>query len=56
MTAATRPRLTAAGARCCGERPTVVLNGVDRWSGCSTTARRRWRWDEGTESVTRVTA
>ena len=58
VTAATRLRLTAAGARVLrGEADHVALNGVDRWVGASTsTARRRWRWDEGTESVTRATA
>jgi hypothetical protein len=59
VTAATRLRLTAAGARVLrGEADHVALNGVDRWVGGVHLhgPEARWRWDEGTESVTRVTA
>ena len=59
MTAATRLRLTAAGARVLrGEADHVALNGVDRWVGGVHLhgPEARWRWDEGTESVVRATA
>jgi hypothetical protein len=57
VTAATGLRLTPAGRRVlAGEADHVALNGVDRWVGGvhlhGPTAR--WRWDEGTESITRA--
>jgi hypothetical protein len=59
VTAATRLRLTAAGGRVLrGEADHVALNGIDRWVGGVHLRgpEARWRWDEGTESVTRATA
>jgi hypothetical protein len=55
VTAATRLRLTAAGERVLrGEADQVALNGIDRWVGGVHLhgAAARWRWDEGTESIT----
>jgi hypothetical protein len=59
VTAATRLRLTAAGGRVLrGEADQVALNGIDRWVGGVHLhgPAARWRWDEGTESVTRAAA
>jgi hypothetical protein len=59
VTAATRLRLTAAGGRVLrGEADHVALNGIDRWVGGVHLhgPEARWRWDEGTETVTRATA
>jgi hypothetical protein len=59
VTAATRLRLTAAGGRVLrGQADHVALNGIDRWVGGVHLRgpEARWRWDEGTESVTRATA
>lgn len=59
VTAATRLRLTAAGGRVLrGEADQVALNGIDRWVGGVHLhgQEARWRWDEGTESVTRAAA
>jgi hypothetical protein len=59
VTAATRLRLTAAGGRVLrGQADQVALNGIDRWVGGVHLRgpEARWRWDEGTESVTRATA
>jgi hypothetical protein len=59
VTAGTRLRLTAAGGRVLrGEADQVALNGIDRWVGGVHLhgPEARWRWDEGTESVTRATA
>jgi hypothetical protein len=53
--AGTRLRPTAAGGRVlAGEADHVALNGVDRWVGGVHLhgPEARWRWDEGTESVT----
>jgi hypothetical protein len=55
VTAATRLRVTAAGGRVLrGEADHVALNGIDRWIGGVHLHGRaaRWRWDEGTESIT----
>ena len=52
----TRLRLTEAGGRVLrGEADHVGLNGIDRWVGGVHLqgAEAPWRWDEGTESVTR---
>jgi hypothetical protein len=59
VTAATRLRLTAAGGRVLrGEADHVALNGIDRWVGGVHLRgpEARWRWDEGSESVTPATA
>jgi hypothetical protein len=59
VAAATRLRLTAAGGRVLrGEADHVALNGIDRWVGGVHLhgQEARWRWDEGTESVTRAAA
>jgi hypothetical protein len=59
VTAATRLRLTAAGGRVLrGQADQVALNGIDRWVGGVHLRgpEAAWRWDEGTESVTRATA
>jgi hypothetical protein len=51
----TRLRLTATGARVlAGTEDHVALNGVDRWIGGVHLdgAEARWRWDEGTETIT----
>jgi len=51
----TRLRLTATGARVlAGEADFVALNGIDRWIGGVHLHGddARWRWDEGTESLT----
>jgi hypothetical protein len=55
VTAATRLAVTDAGRRVLsGQADQVALNGIDRWVGGvhlhGPTAR--WRWDEGTESIT----
>jgi hypothetical protein len=50
-------RLTDAGARVlAGAADHVTLNGIDRWIGGVHLHGRhvRWRWDDGTESVTPV--
>jgi hypothetical protein len=55
VTAGTRLRLTAAGRRVLrGEADQVALNGIDRWVGGVHLHgdAARWRWDEGTESIT----
>jgi hypothetical protein len=55
VTARTRLRPTAAGGRVLrGEADHVALNGIDRWVGGVHLegAEVRWRWDEGTESIT----
>jgi hypothetical protein len=55
VTAGTRLRPTAAGRRVLrGEADHVALNGIDRWVGGVHLRGRaaRWRWDEGTESIT----
>jgi hypothetical protein len=55
VTAATRVRPTGAGGRVLrGEADHVALNGIDRWVGGVHLQgpEARWRWDEGTESVT----
>jgi hypothetical protein len=55
VTAGTRLGLTAAGRRVLsGAADQVALNGVDRWIGGVHLHGReaRWRWDEGTESIT----
>ena len=55
VTAATRVRPTGAGGRVLrGEADHVALNGIDRWVGGVHLlgAEARWRWDEGTESLT----
>lgn len=52
---ATRLRLTDAGARVlAGEADHVTLNGLDRWIGGVHLHGRhaRWRWDDGTETIT----
>lgn len=54
--AGTRLRRTEAGGRVLrGEADHVTLNGIDRWVGGVHLqgADTRWRWDEGTESITR---
>jgi hypothetical protein len=54
--AGTRLRLTEAGGRVLrGEADHVAMNGIDRWVGGVHLrgAEARWRWDEGTESITR---
>jgi hypothetical protein len=54
--AETRLRLTAAGLRVLrGEADHVVQSGIDRWIGGVHLHGddAPWRWDEGTESVTR---
>jgi hypothetical protein len=59
VTAATRLRLTVAGGRVLrGEADHLTLNGIDRWVGGVHLQgpEARWRWDEGTESVTRAAA
>jgi hypothetical protein len=59
VTAGTRLRLTEAGGRVLrGEADQVALNGIDRWVGGVHLhgPEAPWRWDEGTESVTRATA
>ena len=51
----TRVRLTVDGARVlAGAADHVTLNGVDRWIGGVHLHgdEARWRWDEGTESLT----
>jgi hypothetical protein len=53
--AGTRLRPTPAGRRVLrGEADQVALNGIDRWVGGVHLEgpEARWRWDEGTESVT----
>jgi hypothetical protein len=55
VTAITRLRPTEAGRRVLrGEADHVALNGIDRWIGGVHLqgAEARWRWDEGTESIT----
>ena len=55
VTVGTRLRLTPAGGRVLrGQADHVVLNGVDRWVGGVHLHgdSARWRWDEGTESIT----
>jgi hypothetical protein len=55
VTAGTRLRLTAAGRRVLGgQADHVALNGIDRWVGGVHLHgdAARWRWDEGTESIT----
>lgn len=50
-------RLTDSGARVlAGDADFVTLNGIDRWiGGVHLHGRRaRWRWDDGTESITPV--
>jgi hypothetical protein len=57
--AGTRLAPTAAGRRVlAGEADHVALNGIDRWVGGVHLRgpAARWRWDEGTESVTRAAA
>jgi hypothetical protein len=57
--AGTRLALTAAGRRVlAGDADHVALNGIDRWVGGVHLRgpAARWRWDEGTESVTRAAA
>jgi hypothetical protein len=59
VSAVTRLRLTPAGGRVLrGEADHVALNGIDRWVGGVHLQgpEARWRWDEGTESVTRASA
>jgi hypothetical protein len=59
VAAGTRLRLTAAGGRVLrGEADQVALNGIDRWVGGVHLhgPEARWRWDEGTESVTEAAA
>ncbi|MFC5835245.1 hypothetical protein [Nonomuraea insulae] len=56
---ATRLRLTGAGTRVlAGEADHVTLNGLDRWIGGVHLQGRhtRWRWDDGTETITEPTA
>jgi hypothetical protein len=51
-------RLTTTGARVlAGEADHITLNGIDRWIGGVHLHGRhpRWRWDEGTETVTTTT-
>jgi hypothetical protein len=53
--AGTRLRLTPAGRQVlAGEADHVALNGIDRWVGGVHLQghQARWRWDEGTESIT----
>jgi Domain of unknown function (DUF1835) len=55
VTAGTVLRPTAAGRRVLrGEADHVELNGIDRWIGGAHLHGEvaRWRWDEGTESIT----
>ena len=55
VTAGTVLRPTVAGRRVLwGEADHVALNGVDRWIGGVHLhgEAARWRWDEGTESIT----
>jgi hypothetical protein len=55
VTATTRLRPTPAGRRVlAGEADHVALNGIDRWVGGVHLRgpAARWRWDEGTESIT----
>jgi hypothetical protein len=59
VVAGTRLALTAAGRRVlAGEADHVALNGIDRWVGGVHLRgpAARWRWDEGTESVTGAAA
>jgi hypothetical protein len=59
VTAVARLRPTEAGRRVLrGEADHVALNGIDRWVGGVHLRgpAARWRWDEGTESVTRAAA
>jgi hypothetical protein len=52
---ATPLRITDAGREVlAGRQDHVALNGVDRWIGGVhlTGTDVRWRWDEGTESIT----
>ncbi|OLB64247.1 MAG: hypothetical protein AUI10_11930 [Actinobacteria bacterium 13_2_20CM_2_72_6] len=53
----TRLRLTTTGARVLdGAEDHVALNGIDRWIGGVhlAGAEARWRWHEGTETITPV--
>jgi hypothetical protein len=48
-------RLAGAGARVlAGDADHVTLNGIDRWTGGVHLSGRhaRWRWDDGTETIT----
>jgi hypothetical protein len=54
----TRLRLTDAGALVlAGRADHITLNGIDRWIGGVHLHGRhpRWRWDDGTETITGLT-
>jgi hypothetical protein len=51
-------RLTGTGARVlAGGVDQVALNGIDRWIGGVHLRGRhvQWRWDDGTETIVRLT-
>jgi hypothetical protein len=55
---ATGVRLTGTGARVlAGEADQITLNGIDRWIGGVHLHGHHapWRWDDGTETIVRIT-